>query len=355
MKKIYYFIVILFFISGCLDPIDLKVPLDFGVGLVIQGGVFKTKNKTLLKVFTSLPSDDRGQTRLIKVLDICIENDKGQKIFINDLSDDGSYTLDFSKYPDFNTNFGTKFRLTATSFDKNIYQTSFETLIETPKIDKIYYEVQDRFINGINGSLIPWKYFALFLDIKSTIVANEKRRLKFDVFNSYKFSSQLLGEDVSKVCYVTSRVDLTTTLLFDGFKSDKTNLLKFPVYDTPIESQFSEDYYGLVVLSSLSAEGLNYYRQINELNNRVGSIFEPAGSTIISNVKNLTDPSKPGFGYFYASEQDTVLVNVKPSSVGFPLRQCPVEPSETSPCPVRSCCDCLILQGASVQKPSFWK
>ncbi len=354
MKKLIYLLVIFCSINSCLDPIDIKVPIEFVPGLVIQGGVFKEPTRTVARVFTSTVSDERGQTRLVRVNNIFIENDKGQKVNLSE-SDDGGYFANLNNNSAFNTDAGTKIRISATSFDNNTYQSSFETMQNTPQIKKLNFRLVNRKIKIQDGTEQTRQYIEILMNSNALLPDDTKPKLKVDVQSSYLYSSEIVGEGISKVCYVTTPVDITKVFLYDVAKAQSTDLDNLLVYDAVVDHVFAEQFYGIVSVSTLSNNGYNYFRQINELNSRQGSIFEPAGNTISTNIKNITNPDKPGFGYFYASQQNTAIIKIDPEDAGSPSRQCPTPPSEDTPCPTRSCCDCLILKGASTIKPAFWK
>ncbi|MFM2395184.1 MAG: hypothetical protein RLZZ546_3167, partial [Bacteroidota bacterium] len=336
---------------SCLDTIDLKVPNEYDDGLVIQGGIFRYKDHAEINVLLSIISDERAQSRIVRVSKIFVENDKGQKVNLNE-NDDGSYGI-FLRPNDFNIDYGTKYKVMAETFGKTVYESSWQELKVSPQIKSLRYGlIKKPAVIKLNAT-DSTEFVEFYVD---TDVKNEKYnyKLKFDIINSYKYSSQIEGDDISRVCYVTQRAGLRNVMLFDGTSSEKESIENLPIFTTQLNYLFSEGYVGTVVMQAVSDSTYSYFNQINELNNREGNIYDPPAGRLITNIKNVSNPNGLAYGFFYAVTQDTARIKISPEAVGNPVRQCPQKPNETTPCPTRSCCDCLILGGSSLNKPPFW-
>ena len=89
-------------------------------------------------------------------------------------------------------------------------------------------------------------------------------------------------------------------------------------------------------------------------------MFEAPAGRIRSNFQPIDENSKDEvFGYFYATQEDTTRIFVDPSLADFPAMFCPGPPTPQpfgARClPRFPCCDCLLEQGSTLQKPDFWE
>ena len=83
-------------------------------------------------------------------------------------------------------------------------------------------------------------------------------------------------------------------------------------------------------------------------------MFDPPAGRITGNIVNLTNPETTVFGYFYATEQDTVVEFVEPdfdTQDFFCLRDFSGMPPET-------CADCAIWANTgdevTIMRPDEW-
>lgn len=357
MKKsstfILYFIVFSFFMcqTACLDTIDIEVPTVFEKGLVIQGGLVRSGSKARVLVQFRSISDEKSQSNVIRVQNAFIHNDLGHtRELVLDV--DGYYKTSLDDSTSFSYSFGRSFFIKVTTFNGDQYVSDPEELQNSPAIESLNWKkVKKAIVNNLN-QVDTGDFVEIYL---STQKPQNGNFLKFDVINAFKYTDQLEGFPPGKLCFVTQRADTRNVLLYDASQLPTPNIDNIPVYDHGIDFLFSEGYYATIVQQSIGKKAFDYFTQINELNNREGSIYDAPAGRIISNIKNITRPEQNAYGFFYAVTQDTARISILPSEVGNPARQCPVPPSETSPCPVRFCCDCLSINGAKLEKPFYWQ
>ena len=345
------FALLVVFQTACLDTIEIDVPTIFENGLVIQGGLIRHGNEARVIVQFRSISDEKSQSNVIRIQNAFVHNDLGQtKELILDV--DGFYKTVIEDSINFNYNFGRKFFIKVTTYNGDQYVSEPETLSNSPAIESLTWKlVKKSIVNNLNQIELA-DFVEIYL---TTPKPTDLNYLKFDVINAYKYTDQLEGFPPGKLCYVTQRADTRNVLLYDHTNLSIPVIKDIPVYDHRIDYLFSEGYYATIVLQSIGKKAYDYYTQINELNNREGSIYDAPAGKILSNIKNITRPDQNAYGFFYAVTQDTARISIQPAEVGNPARQCPVPPSETSPCPVRFCCDCLTINGARLDKPWYWQ
>jgi hypothetical protein len=347
------FIILLFLTCGCLDKIELEVSKEIQDILVIQGGLVRNNDKAIVEVQARQISDEKGQSRQVRVKMAYVENDLNQIINLNQ-QENGLYTVDLNTNSKFDYAYGRKFRIFVESLSGQKYMSTFKELLRSPKIDNSKFKIVQRNIFNSQNQIVQTSFVELYIDTKLIDEKGNPYILKHDIVNSFKYTDQLFGLAPGKLCYVSQKADLNNVALYDGRASQVKELKDFPVYDRKIDYVFSEGYFGTIIQQAIDDETFNYFNQINELNNRDDNIYQTPAGKLITNIINLSDTTKNAFGYFYAVTQDTARIKIKPTDVGSPNRQCPVPPSESSNCPVRACCDCLGLSGSTLTKPLYW-
>lgn len=350
--KFWVFLIVLLYLS-CVEKIQLDISKINDFGLVIQGALTKHKNGARVEVLFKLISDEKGQSRTVRVKEAFLYNSENQQISLTE-GDYGYYFADISLNAPFKIDYSTKYWLKTQYFDGNMYQSDTVRIIPSLPIDSFHYKiVKKKVFNQIGQE--EEKDFIQFMVNTASQDQSGKKIFKWDFQNAYKYTDQLEGSPPGKLCYVQQKADIRNLKLYDSRDFSENILTNYVVYERMVDYLFSEGYYGTVIQQAISEDALIYFQQINELNNREENIYEPPAGKIITNIRNITTANAPAYGYFYAVEQDTARLFIKPDEVGSPKRQCPVPPSELTPCPVFSCCDCLRLTGSSLQKPHFWK
>jgi hypothetical protein len=341
MKNIYIVLVLFLGMTliACLDEASLDIPKSASDGLALQGQIIKVNDKVTVNVSVRFLTNPGGISEISRLATLFIENETGQKLELPFIGAAHRISFDLPN-PNFDVKEGMKFKISGTSFDGKKYESDLVEMKPSPKIDRVLYEISDGQLN-------------IKIDTKLKDEEGNKSIIKWDIENNYKYRDQLLGFPPNKLCYVTSKADLLNVKMYDGRQASFEEIKNFTVYDRQVDYFLAEGYYCTVVQQALDEKTFNYFSQINDLNQRKGSIYEPPAGQITTNLKETTSSAKV-FGYFYAAVQDTMRIYVSPDAAGNPSRQCPLPPNENSICPVRSCCDCLILKGSSLDKPHFW-
>ena len=345
LKSLILFIIIM--VSSCLDPIELDVPKILTDGVVIQGSMVRNGGNATVRIYTSLITNETRPSAVIRLKDAFLINSDGQEIELKE-SGDGQYSVNIQGSTTFNISNGVSFKVKATTVSNDVYESELKVMAETPKISNLKFGA----INSSNPDIKPT--IDVVIDTKLNSENSGFNIFKWEIFQAYKLTDQLWNSPEGKLCYVTSAVELLNVPLFDARKSSETNLSNFVVSKRPIDYKFSEGYYTVVVQEAIDEDTYQYFLAYNDLIVREGNIFETPAGVIPSNIKCVNNPDKLAFGYFYVSEQDTARMYMPPAEVGSPGRQCPTPPGEMNPCPIRACCDCLSLKGASLNKPYYW-
>ena len=336
----------LFFFSGCIEQIDLEIPKGFEDTIVIQGKLIKgTPSVFSMTVSRLFDFTIEGRSR-ISVQNVTLFDEEGKQVEIK-ARGTGLYYKEFQENdPDFSVEFGKSYKIQVTALDGRSFESSFEPLWAVPPIKNVRVnKVLEQII--FNGEEIEMDTLIRFtLDSDLQAVGNpEKSYLRWDVERNFR-----LTDSEDKVCYVQENAGVTDLPLFNGPNQTANLIENINIFDEGIDFQYAEGSYITIIQESLSETAFEYWAAIKELNERGRSVFaEPAGK-LRSNFQDLTGRGLEAFGYFYATNQDTVRTYISPEFAGNPKTFCPPPPDITR----LICNDCLLAGDATTEKPYFW-
>ncbi len=360
-KNTSKYLLILFLLSGviffgCLDEIDFDVPAENLDSLVIQGRLVKG-NPHVISFDVKRLFDFTGGSSFIRVDYVRVTNDQGQTIDLPNLSL-GIYESEVAvNDPDFSIETGGSFTVEVKTLDGRTYNSTPETLYPVSKIENITPEIIQLEVPTTLGTEIV-DGIRFRLNTPLTIPGEQdKARINWQLTRTFKITDDpiVFGVD-PKTCYVTNSVDIENVRPFDGNTLGVDNLTDHPLYEAPVTFHYQQGLYLNVFQQSLSRGAFEYWDQIGKLLERNGNMFESPVGEIISNFENVDTPNEDIFGYFYATEIDTMHVFVDSTFVNSPGIYCPppLPPAAAGEC-VAICCDCLDVQNSTLTIPDFWE
>jgi hypothetical protein len=176
------------------------------------------------------------------------------------------------------------------------YQSDFVEIKNTPPIDDVTWKATDP---GLQF------YVSTHDDQKKSIYYQyrfvETWAYVAPLPSSYEF---LNGQPIPRIhdiyhCWATapsSQISIATSV-----KLSDDVISNFPFY---ILARPSEKYlirYSILVKQNvLTAEAYNYWQQLQRNTEKIGTLFDPQPSQIVSNVQNVDDAGEPVLGYFNA-------------------------------------------------------
>ncbi|MGB3466622.1 MAG: DUF4249 family protein [Cyclobacteriaceae bacterium] len=134
-----------------------------------------------------------------------------------------------------------------------------------------------------------------------------------------------------------------------------------------LDETFAGKHYFNVIRYSMNFETFDHWRNVSQLTDRVGSIFDAPPAALLSNIKNTDDPDERVLGFFEVVATDTSRFLISPGDlpVAFdPLCKLPPEidnvPAGCFRCVQEifslksECLNCLQLKNSSRVRPSYF-
>jgi len=171
-------------------------------------------------------------------------------------------------------------------------------------------------------------------------------------------------------CYITNELSAQEIFLVDGTEIRNVNLNNREVAVRPIDNSFSTKHYFNIIQIALNKEAHAYWKNLQSLTTRQGSIFDTPPAPVLGNIGS-SDPLEEVFGFFEASAIDTTRLLVTNNDIPiFFLDPCQIEgavarrirriPFQCIECLFEEglveeeCIFCNLLPNSSTIRPSYF-
>ena len=295
MKGIKGVIFVFLFLFGvaCLKPYKPEIHIESEGYLVVEGvvDIFDGKGQIVLSRTKSL--DAVNQNTAESGAEVWIEGENGSRLFFEEKTK-GVYIGNFENYsPELQS------RLTIITKDNQEYQSDYVPFKVSPEIDSLTWEANDE---GLS-------FFVDTHDDKGETRYYRWEFLETSEYNSMFASKGIYNDSLQElverdqdtqniyICWKEERsrsviLSNTTHLTEDIISHKKIVTL------APDSWKHRFKYSILAKQYAITLEEYDYWQNIQQSNENVGSIFDAQPSNVGSNIRCITTPESPVFGYF---------------------------------------------------------
>jgi hypothetical protein len=310
MRKInfLYYILILALFYNCIDPYNPPEITADRSYLVIDGNYLAGEVSQVKLSLTQNLNEDT-ETSLIAGALVELE-DKNKKSFKYDESLPGIYQLPATDIP-----LNTLVRLKIV-WQGQQYLSQYVPVVPSPEIDSVNYTVEDDGIQFYvtthdpdnNTKYYRWRYSETW-ELTSAFSSNfvyDNGEIKNRTDNIYTCWNY---ED-SKEIYVSTSDNLAQDVIY-----------LFPLHKVSANSQSLRIKYSVLVEQyALTREAYNYYKELKNNTENLGTLFDPLPFQLNGNFTNTSNPEEPVIGYFYAVNPTRKRIFVTPNDHDFFIR-----------------------------------
>ncbi|MEZ5045122.1 MAG: DUF4249 family protein [Saprospiraceae bacterium] len=358
MRLFFLLSVIVIFLQACLEEIALNAPKKSIDNLTITGKLVHGNPSFIhLRIFKLTDFTHADQPIPIGGARVTLEDDKGKTIVIP-MSEPGIYEREITdRTNDLIVEAGGSYKVKITTTATDEYESTFEVLQSVPKATLLTYELIER--EGLNesGNFANNQYIRFYIDTPLEGDTNNRAFLKWDFLSHF-----LLVESIPDVplpppvhkCYIPQTLGTDKVAVFNGNESNKPTLSHHLILEEDLDQRFVYGFYLTVIQQSVTEKTFRYWDQISKIIELNGNFFDAQPGKVKGNIHNVQDPEEEVFGYFYATQQDTIRLFVK-NIEDIKSRYCPlVVPLDKVPTTDPVCFDCLLIPNSSLEKPAFW-
>lgn len=353
--------------GACLDRLDVSI-INAEPQVVVDGMISNEPGPYVVNLSWSLNPDDSLESAApVERAIVVISDDVGNAETLTE-NPVGSY-----KTRELQGVLGRKYKLSITTEDGVVYESTPAVLQPAGEITELYFEYKENVLNpsdpllpqnalaiyvdGVgkvgNPNLFRWRWSGIFHIttypwLRTTYINVNEKKVKIpfpEPCSGYIYD----GGELTRVsdctccdCWITqkgSRVSLTNNAVSDlEFKRVQLHMI-------PIDKWFFDDkYYFEVEQISIQSEVYNFWKMISIQQESTGNIFQPNAGYVRGNMRCISDTNKKVHGIFSVSAITKKSFFIKRSDIPKPI---PFHSFE-----VTDCAD--YFKNSAYQKPTFW-
>ncbi|MDH3651273.1 MAG: DUF4249 domain-containing protein [Saprospiraceae bacterium] len=355
MRKVRNVLICLVLVSqGCIDTLDIELPIEDQNRLVVEGFVERGKDVYVFFVTVSgTQATSETPLRNLQEAQIEIIVDGSPSITLVN-AEPRSMGID-----EFHQSYGgdaetAVFRLRVQARGQT-YESQDQSIIESPPVGSLSMTTTTRSELNSVENIVENSFVELRIDAPVLNDQNQRVSMRWDVSAVYEYAEVAWTDNPffqTKSCYVDDRPRNSNFSLVLASEVRGEEVRGLMIDEINLGGKFNRGYYYTVLQRTLTDQAADYWNQIALSGTREGSIFDVPAGRLASNINNISQPDESVLGYFYGSAVDTLRLLVRAADVNYPRGPCPLDGAidETNPC-----CDCLRLQNSTTERPHYWR
>jgi hypothetical protein len=292
MKKHAILYVLIFALLCCKKPYDPPATSSPNSYLVVEGVINSGSDSTIIKLSKTVKLTAATTQNPLLGATVTVESDQNASYPLLDVNNTGNYgALSLNLPPSQN------YRLHIKTATGSEYMSDFIAVKPTPPIDSVGYTLQNGNVNIYVNTHDP---------------ANSTHYYRWDYQETWKFqskyeSSWVLDTTTSKIvprtlsqanftCFqnnISSNILLNSTAKLSQDVVYQSPLTAFSINSERIESEYSI----LVKQYALTGDAFNFYQNLKNDTENLGTIFDAQPTELTGNIHNVNNPNEPVIGY----------------------------------------------------------
>ncbi|MEL6924560.1 MAG: DUF4249 domain-containing protein [Bacteroidota bacterium] len=348
-NKINYLLAVLVLVAfavACVDEIDLNVDTTQR-SVVVDGFVTDSMGDFRLKLSQSSVIGI-GNDNILDPINGAAVNlmDTDGQAYPYVEEEDGSYLLS-----DFKALRGKSYYIDIVLPDGRHYQSTPTSLRSNSSIDDIGFEVAEETYRNNAGNLVTDRQVSMKIGT-NTSNAETPPFLRWRVEGEYQFLEGFPGSLNNRYCYIPTNLDINDIRILDASSLNNGELFEQVIAATEYDFRFAIQFCFHVSQYSISEEEYTYWRNIKEIIDIDGGLFDPPPGTIVGNIKNVDDPNDVAVGYFSVASVFFKRVFVNRDDLDFFVRgKCEGFFFEIP----FGCDNCLDITNSTLERPDYWE
>ena len=253
---------------------------------------------------------------------------------------------------------GHRYHVEVALADGKSYATKPEKIPDGTGVDYPYFEIGQRsdFVDEVE---VKVSVVNVYTDAQLPQSEGDHYQ-RWDVAETYMFEQTPIPNPLTGTlplpCYVDGIPDGQRITLFSTKGLGTTKLDHLLVASRPVDQSFLARHYFTVYQSSITLESYNYWKNVNQLINRNGSIFDTPPAPIAGNAFSKTNEDEKVLGYFEAANTVLSRFYVLRGDIALQIQPYCNDPRYGIYWPgyPKECGYCLLLDNSSHTPPDWW-
>jgi hypothetical protein len=296
MKKTFRLFILGLMLAGCKKPYS-PPPISTPAGyLVVEGIINPGTDSTIIKLSRTVNVSSQTTAKTVTGAVLTVESDQNGSYPLTDQGN-GYYIS-----TGLNLNTANKYRLRIKTNDGKVYISDFETVLITPPIDSV----------GFNITTAPETGIQVYANAHDA--TNQIRYFRWDYDEAWQFYSKYISNFISNGVTLVDRTaaqevsfcyanDVSDNLVLGSTaKLTQDIIYQDPIVFIPSTSEKIESRYSILLRQyALTADAYTFYTNLKKNTEQLGSIFDAEPSEVPGNIHCITNPSEPVIGYLGVS------------------------------------------------------
>jgi len=289
MKRANYLLILIISALGCRKPYNPSVIASPESYLVVEGVINSGADSTLIKLSKTVNLSGVAVANPVLNATVTVESDQNSNYPLTELGNGNYATYGL------NLNNTHNYRLNIQTADGKQYQSDFEPVTNTPPIDSVGFKMQS---NGLQ------------LYVNTHDPNNAINYYRWDYKETWQFHAKYESEFVTNGTAIVYRPPAqsvygcfgndasSTILLGSSAKLKQAVIYQSPLTQIASTSEKIETKYSILVSQyALTGDAYNFWVNLKQNTEELGSIFDAQPSNINGNMHCITNPSEPVIGY----------------------------------------------------------
>ncbi|MFC3416017.1 DUF4249 domain-containing protein [Algoriphagus hitonicola] len=234
------------------------------------------------------------------------------------------------------------------------YRSSPEEIPEAVGSDELSYDFGRGELDGIPGLAL----ISIYSDVELP-ETSEPYYLRWEVEEAYFWQLTFFPNPFNQgppPCYVfefpdSERIPLLSGESLRGGVEGGRQLLA----TRQVDQSFLSRHYFTVRQISMSKSAFDYWRNVRDLVNNTGSVFDTPPAPIQGNIVNVNDPDEVVLGYVEVAKVAQKRIYTTLADVPFELEEvCTYQPGKPAIEYPQTCRNCNAFRNSSTQTPEWW-
>jgi hypothetical protein len=293
MKRHYGFLYILVLVLFCCKkPFNPSVVSSPNSYLVVEGVINSGSDSTIIKLSNTVKLNQQVVQNPVLGAIVTVEGDQNTNYPLLDLNSTGNYEA-----PSLNLASTQKYRLHVKTASGSEYVSDFVAIKPTPPIDSIGYIIQNGNVNIYVNTHDP---------------SNNTRYYRWEYQETWQFHSKyesswvldtttntIVPRPVSLAIYNCFGNNTTSTILLNSTaKLSQDVIYQSPVTRFSINAERIETKYSILLKQyALTEQAFEFYQNIKNNTESLGSIFDAQPTQLIGNIHSVNNTNEPVIGF----------------------------------------------------------
>lgn len=333
----------------CKDPFELVGP-GLKRNLIVDAVISDSPDPQYVKLSTTLEA--RRPPEPLPGALITLTDDSGESENLIDLND-GRYLLKRTKLIPHS---GAMYKLDVQLPNGKHYQsTTSESMGISQASDKVSFEIdKDRIISS-EGIPIENTNIKIYLNSQLPLETNATYlRWGIDEVYTIKPTCSPFAIECPPWCFIYQDVSTAKVTLVNTADYRQPQLQKVLLQTRNVDFTFMIRHYFNVTQYSMSERAFQYWKKVQLLTQRTGSLFDPPPALVTGNMINVDDPKEPVFGFFEVSAARLTRLYIDRGFIPVDITNCNWSPLYFAGNPYYYCTNPFVIKGSTIERPEWF-